>query len=59
MELKGRTGVEASRQGAKWQARNVDLGMEASERGQPLQARERPSRATGSVEERSKGRDGL
>jgi hypothetical protein len=46
-------GEEASWEGAKWQAGTDDPGMEASERRQPLQARERPLRATGSVEEQS------
>jgi hypothetical protein len=46
VEPKSRTGGEAVWKVAKQQARNVDLGMEAFERRQPLQASERPLRAT-------------
>ena len=52
---KGGPGEEASWRVAKWQAGTFDPGMEASERGQPLRARERPLRVTGSVIERSCG----
>jgi len=44
-------GDESSWEVPKWQARTVDPGMEASEREQPLQARERPLRGVGSMEE--------
>lgn len=47
----GGPGEESSREVPKWQARTVDPGMEASEREQPLQARERPLRGVGSMEE--------
>jgi len=47
----GGPGGESSWEVVKWQVRTVDPGMEASEREQPLWARERPLRATGSVEE--------
>ena len=48
----GGPGGEPSWEVVKWQVRTVDPGMEASEREQPLRARERPLRATGSVEEK-------
>ena len=47
VEQKGGPGGEASWQVLKWQAGNFDPGMEASERGQPLRARERPLRVAG------------
>jgi len=50
--VEGGPGSEPSWEVAKWQVRTVDPGMEASEKEQPLRARERPLRATGSVEKR-------
>jgi len=51
----GGPGEEASWRDAKQQAGTIDPGMEATERWQPLRARKRPLRATGSIEERDCG----
>jgi hypothetical protein len=51
----GGPGGKTSWRAAKWQAGTFDPGMEASERGQPLRARERALRVAGSVGERDCG----
>jgi len=54
----GGPGAEAGWQVSKYQARAIDPGMEALERGQPLRARERPVREAGSVGKRNRGEPG-